>query len=79
LARLDRLSATREVAQIGAAIGTEFDYQLLDAVADLPQVRLHDALSQLEAAALVFRRAARPRRSTPSSTRWCRTLHTRVC
>ena len=35
LARLDRLSATREVAQIGSAIGREFDYQLLAAVADL--------------------------------------------
>src|SRR5215470_14981371 len=36
LARLDRLSTTREVAQISAAIGREFDYELLAAVAGLP-------------------------------------------
>ena len=60
LARLDRLSATREVAQIGSAIGREFDYELLAAVADLPATRLLEALSQLEAAGLIFRRGSPP-------------------
>jgi class 3 adenylate cyclase/tetratricopeptide (TPR) repeat protein len=60
LARLDRLSATREVAQIGSAIGREFDYQLLAAVAGLPDAQLGVALSQLEAAGLIFRRGSRP-------------------
>jgi hypothetical protein len=60
LARLDRLSATREVAQVGAAIGREFDYQLLAAVAGLPDERLRHALSQLETAGLVFRRGSPP-------------------
>src|SRR5262249_6662107 len=35
LARLDRLSAMKEVAQIGAAIGREFPYRLLAAVAPI--------------------------------------------
>ena len=60
LARLDRLSATREVAQIGSAIGREFDYELLVAVAGLPDAQLHHALSQLESAGLVFRRGSPP-------------------
>jgi class 3 adenylate cyclase len=60
LARLDRLSTTREVAQVGAAIGREFDYELLAAVAALPETQLHAALSQLEASGLVFRRGSLP-------------------
>jgi predicted ATPase len=60
LARLDRLSATREVAQTGSAIGREFDYELLAAVAGLPDTRLREALSQLEAAGLIFRRGSPP-------------------
>ena len=63
LARLDRLAATREVAQIGAAIGREFDYELLSEVAGLTDTQLRQALSQLEAAGLVFRRGAPPEAS----------------
>jgi class 3 adenylate cyclase len=63
LARLDRLAATREVAQIGAAIGREFDYELLTAVAGLPDTQLRHALSQLEAAGLIFRRGNPPEAS----------------
>jgi hypothetical protein len=63
LARLDRLAATREVAQIGAAIGREFDYELLSQVAGFPDSQLRQALSQLEAAGLVFRRGAPPEAS----------------
>jgi predicted ATPase len=60
LARLDRLSTTREVAQIGAAIGREFDHQLVAVVAGLPEAQLQAARSQLEAAGLVFRRGSPP-------------------
>jgi predicted ATPase/class 3 adenylate cyclase len=60
LARLDRLSTTREVAQIGAAIGREFDYSLLAAVADLTEAQLQAALAQLESAGLIFRRGSPP-------------------
>jgi hypothetical protein len=60
LARLDRLSATRDVAQIGSAIGREFDYKLLAAVAGRPDMQLQTALSQLESAGLIFRRGSPP-------------------
>jgi class 3 adenylate cyclase/tetratricopeptide (TPR) repeat protein len=63
LARLDRLAATREVAQIGAAIGREFDFELLAVVAGLPDTQLRHALSQLEAAGLIFRRGSPPEAS----------------
>src|SRR5262249_51662051 len=39
MARLDRLASVRLVAQIGAAIGREFSYQLLRAVSRLPRRR----------------------------------------
>src|SRR6185436_260621 len=35
LARLDRLSTVREIAQLGATIGREFSYELLQAVSRL--------------------------------------------
>ena len=47
LARLDRLATTREVAQIGAALGRSFSYGLISAVAGMPQQKLDDALDQL--------------------------------
>ena len=37
LARLDRLAPTREVAQIGAALGRSFSHELISAVAGMPQ------------------------------------------
>src|SRR5262249_37140348 len=47
LARLDRLAPVREVAQIGAVVGREFHYELLNAVAGLPTEKLEEALGQL--------------------------------
>ena len=47
LARLDRLAPTREVAQIGAALGRQFSHELISAVAPMPQQQLDDALAQL--------------------------------
>jgi tetratricopeptide (TPR) repeat protein len=60
LARLDRLAPTRQVAQIGAALGRSFSHQLIRAVAGLPQQQLDDALAQLARAELVFRRGTPP-------------------
>ena len=57
-ARLDRLGPVKEVAQIAAVIGREFSYELLAAVAGLPETELQGALRQLSAAELVFGRAA---------------------
>jgi class 3 adenylate cyclase/predicted ATPase len=60
MARLDRLAPVKEVAQTAAAIGREFDHQVLAAVSSLPEQRLNDALDQLVAAELVFRRGFPP-------------------
>jgi class 3 adenylate cyclase/predicted ATPase len=59
-ARLDRLGPVKEVAQIAAVIGREFSYQLLAAIADLPDGLLQTALRQLCAAELVFARGEPP-------------------
>jgi class 3 adenylate cyclase/tetratricopeptide (TPR) repeat protein len=63
MARLDRLSTARDIAQIGAAIGREFDYALLAEVAATPEAALLEALSRLEEAGLIFRRGTPPESS----------------
>jgi predicted ATPase len=60
LARLDRLAPTREVVQIGAALGRQFSHELISAVATMPKQRLDDALAQLVDAELIFRRGTPP-------------------
>ena len=60
LARLDRLAPVKEVAQIGAAIGREFAYDLLLAVAARSEAELEQALAQLVDAGLVFQRGTPP-------------------
>ena len=60
LARLDRLAPTREVAQIGAALGRQFTHELISAVALMPQQKLDEALAQLATAELIFRRGTPP-------------------
>jgi predicted ATPase len=59
-ARLDRLAPVKEIAQIGAAIGREFSYALLRAVAGRDEAALLAALGQLEEAELLFRSGAPP-------------------
>jgi class 3 adenylate cyclase len=60
MARLDRLAPVKEVAQIGAAIGREFSFDLLAAVARRADDQLRDALDQLVSAGLVLRRGVLP-------------------
>jgi predicted ATPase len=60
MARLDRLASVRRVAQIGAAIGREFSYDLLHAVSRLPEDELQAALGRLVASELVFQRGTPP-------------------
>ena len=60
MARLDRFTPVKEVAQIGAAIGREFSYDLIAAISPMPQVELDDALVQLCASGLAFRRGTPP-------------------
>ena len=63
MARLDRLGAAKEVAQIGAAIGREFSHALLAAVARKPEAELRAALDALIAAGLLFRQGVPPHAS----------------
>ena len=60
MARLDRLAAVKEVAQIGAVIGREFPYDLLAKAAHLDQAELQRALRQLTASELIFKREGLP-------------------
>lgn len=60
LARLDRLGPGREVVQIGAVIGREFSYELICAVAAMPEPTLRTALDRLSASELVYCRGTPP-------------------
>jgi class 3 adenylate cyclase/predicted ATPase len=60
MARLDRLGAAKDVAQIGAAIGREFSYALMAAVARKAEADLASALDRLTAAGLLFQQGASP-------------------
>jgi class 3 adenylate cyclase/predicted ATPase len=60
LARLDRLAPVREAAQIAAALGRQFSYELISAVASISQPQLDDALERLVSAELIFRRGTPP-------------------
>jgi class 3 adenylate cyclase/DNA-binding response OmpR family regulator/predicted ATPase len=59
-ARLDRLGEIREIAQIGAAIGREFSYRLLAAIAPVSGRSLQTALAHLAACELIFVRGEPP-------------------
>src|SRR4029434_4551215 len=60
-ARLARLGDAKQVAQLGAAIGREFPYALLEAVAPLKEVTLREGLGQLVEAELVYQRGLPPK------------------
>jgi len=60
MARLDRLSTVKTVAQLGAVMGWTFAYELLQAVALLDEAILQHGLHQLVAAELVYQRGLPP-------------------
>jgi class 3 adenylate cyclase len=60
MARLDRFAPVKEIAQIGAAIGREFSYELIAAVAPHPKPELDHALGQLTASGLAFQQGTPP-------------------
>ena len=64
MARLDRLGpAAKEIAQIGAVLGREFGYELIEPVAQRPERELQAALDQLGDAGLLFCRGTAPHAS----------------
>jgi class 3 adenylate cyclase/tetratricopeptide (TPR) repeat protein len=60
MARLDRLGPVKELAQIGAAIGREFPYDIVKTVSRRSDDQLEDELNRLVDAGLIFRRGKPP-------------------
>jgi class 3 adenylate cyclase/tetratricopeptide (TPR) repeat protein len=64
IARLDRLGPiAKEVGQIGAVLGRDFGYDLIEAVAQRPDVELRLGLDRLAEAGLLFCRGLAPQSS----------------
>ena len=61
MARLDRLPTVREVAQLGAVLGREFAYELLQALMTMEEATLQHGLTQLVDAELLYQRGRPPR------------------
>jgi predicted ATPase/class 3 adenylate cyclase len=59
-ARLDQLASAKAVAQLGATIGREFTYELLQAVAPMDELELWRGLGQLVQAEVLYQRGALP-------------------
>jgi predicted ATPase len=60
MARLDRLMTAKVIAQLGATIGRQFSYALLQAVAQLNDRTLHEELHRLVDAELLYQRGVPP-------------------
>ncbi len=60
MARLDRLSPVKEVAQMAAAIGREFSYELLAAIAPTGEAELQKALGLLVSSKIIHGRGSPP-------------------
>jgi predicted ATPase/class 3 adenylate cyclase len=60
MARLDRLAAVKALAQLGATLGREFSYALLQAVAPWEEEIVHQGLHQLVAAEFLYQRGVPP-------------------
>jgi tetratricopeptide (TPR) repeat protein len=61
MARLDRLPTVKEVAQLGAVLGREFDYEMLNALAAVEEPTLQEGLRQLVETELFYQRGRIPR------------------
>src|SRR2546425_11472928 len=60
MARLDRLAAVKSLAQLGATLGREFAYDLLQAVSPWDERTLRRGLSQLVAAEFLYQQGLPP-------------------
>jgi class 3 adenylate cyclase len=60
MARLDRLMTAKVIAQLGATLGRQFSYALLQAVAQLNERTLHEELHRLVEAEIVYQRGVPP-------------------
>lgn len=60
IARLDRLSPVREIAQYAAVLGRDFSYALIAEISPMGENELRDGLQQLVNAELIFRQGQQP-------------------
>jgi predicted ATPase/class 3 adenylate cyclase len=60
MARLDRLNLAKTVAQLGAAVGRQFSYELLLAVRPMDEATLQQALGQLVETELLYQSGQPP-------------------
>ena len=60
MARLDRLSAAKEVVQLAATLGREFSYELIRAVWPLDEVALQKGLAAMVEAELLYQSGVAP-------------------
>ncbi len=60
MARLDRLATVKELAQLGATLGREFPYELLQAVSPVDEPSLQQALAKLVDAEVLYQRGLPP-------------------
>jgi predicted ATPase len=61
MARLDRVPIAREIAQLGAVLGREFTYEMLQALATVEEPLLLEGLNRLVAHELLYQRGRPPR------------------
>jgi class 3 adenylate cyclase len=60
MARLDRLGPAKQVAQLGAVMGREFAYEVLQVVAPMEETTLQQGLARLVDAELLYQRGLPP-------------------
>jgi TOMM system kinase/cyclase fusion protein len=60
MARLDRLGMAKEVAQLGATLGREFSYELIQTVSPVDETTLQQALGKLVEAEVLYQRGLAP-------------------
>ena len=60
MARLDRLGTAKGVAQLGAVLGRQFSYDVLQAVSSLDDVTLQRELTRLVESELLYQRGLPP-------------------
>ena len=60
MARLDRLMTAKVIAQLGATIGRQFSYALLQAVSPLDEMMLQHELGRLVGAEIIYQRGVPP-------------------
>ncbi len=60
MARLDRLGSTKEIAQLGAVIGRQFSYALLQALSPREPAELQQGLTELVGSELLYQQGLPP-------------------